>query len=399
MKASLVTKTYRKVQRTNPNIFIKNSNQDMKFELKPVDFNDPTSIIPSKLYNDFNRTQFQRHTLSFPIKVPTWYKKVPSTKQVARETRVMPVNPNYAHLTGNQLLLTLLRYEELTPLELSEVFSSLARHPDSLSLQLEQNEIVHRALQKISNEMSTWKLDELTRTLYCLFLLNFKDEQLWQRARKNWMDKIYGFSKVVSTNFAQMFIIMFEKFGDSMTSGERELLLAQLPRYLQKMTPPMFVKMFEICMGLGIIKSPTDYLFEYHFFMVFWKHPGRFTLSESAKIIVELNKLEYYNEDKAFYEREFLPMVMRRVTGCNDNKELATILEAIEPLKNYGIDEAIIGDWVARIQARLLYVERKLKLVDRSQFIDIVRDDLRKYRERALLEKGGPVKQESAQLG
>jgi hypothetical protein len=387
MRSTIVGKRWRLVQRTNPNIFKKNSNQDLKFEMHATDFNEPFSIIPSKLYNDFDRTAFKRHTLSFPIKVPTWYKKVPINKELAREKREVPVTPNYAHLTGNQLLLTLLRFDELGPTELSEVYENLSRHPDALGLQLEHNEIVQKVTQLISQKISTWKLDDLTRTLYAMFLLGFKDQQLWDRARKNWMDKIYGFAKHPSINFAQMFIIMFEKFGESMTPEERALLIAQLPRYLHKMNSSMIVKMFEICMGLGVIKSHTDYLFEFHFFMLFWKHPGKFSLTEAAKIIEELGKMEYFNEDKAFYEREFLPMVMRKVTGNNDNKELATFLDVIEPLKNYGIDEGLIGDWVARIQARLLYVERKLKLVDRSQFVDIIRDDLRQYREKALQEK------------
>lgn len=387
MQAVFVGRRHKLIQRTNPNIFLKNPNTDKKFGLTPEDYNDPHSIIPSKLYNDFNRGDYQRHTLTFPIKVPTWYKVRRVESQIARREPVRPNVPNYAHLTGNQLLLSLLRYEELDPQELSEIFFQLSMHPDARDLNLEANRIIQPVIGWVAKHMSTWTLDHLMKTLYSMFRLGFNDIELWSRARKNLMDKIYGFINYSTTCYAQLFVIMFDKFGDIMTPAERELLVTQLPRYLHKMHHTDIARMFTLCMNLGVIKSNTDYLFEYHFMMIFWKFPGQFSLTEAADILEGLNKLQHFNDDKKFYEVEFIPRIMKKMILNNNNKELARFLEVIEPLKYYGIDEQLINDWCARIQARLMYVERKLHLVDKSQFVDIVRDDLRRFREKTLAEK------------
>lgn len=376
-----------KIQRTNLNIFRKNKNNDMVFKVTGEDYNDPKSIVPTKYYSDFNRSNYKRHTLTFPIKVPTWYRWVPNFKSLKLKPKPEPLVANYAHMTGNQLLLTLVKHERLNEQETAEVLTCLARHPETPSLNLAEHPLVVAVIERIRRTMSTWKLEPLTRTLYSLFLMRVQDEELWNKAKETFLQKIYAYEHIPSTYFAEMFVMLFDKFDGKLTPEEHTLLLDQLPRYLHKMTAPMVVNMWEICLGLGVLQKPQDYLFERHFFMLFWKHPGKFSLSQAARIINGLGKLSFYNEDRDFYEKEFLPAVMKKVQYSTDAKELTTFLEMLESLRVAGLNEILLNEWSAEVSRRLLFVEKKLPLVQKAQFIEFVKEDLIKYKERKLKER------------
>lgn len=388
------------LQRTNLNILKKNRNVDLNFRLNASDRSNPHTIIPQKIYTDFDRKNYKRHTLSFPIKVPVWYRKVPAHKDYTRFIRDQPLVANYAHMTGNQLLLTLLRYTELDQQELSEVFFNLSVNPETKNLRLEKNKIVEAATNHIIKESTAWKMGPLTRTLFSMYVMGFKDEKLWGKVRPNFIQKIYAYEHISSTFFAEMFIMFFDKFKDTITESEKGLLVEQLPRYLYKMTPELYVKMFEMTLELGVLTSHKEYLFERHFFMAFWKLPGRWNLSEATKILKGLRRLEYFNVDKEFYEVEFLPVIMKKVIYSTDNKELNDLYIEVEELKMCGINENVLDGFLNKISQRLLFVEKKLAIIGQTEFISVVRSDLAKFRglQLAKLIEKGKVKAEPGLL-
>lgn len=374
------------LQKVNLNVLRKNPNTDLSFKMSKMERSSPFTIIPEKIYTDFNRKSFKRHTLLFPINIPVYYRRITSPKEYFRHIREQPLIANYAHLTGNQLLITLLRFSELDSQELSEIFFHLSVNQESKNLDLENNKIVKEATEHIISTMDGWTIEPLTKTVFSMFILGFKNEALWKKMRYIFINKIYAYEHISSTYFAEMFIMFFDIYKNDLLESERELLKEQLPRYLKKMRPDLYVKMFEMVLDLNLLTSYKEYMFERHFFMAFWKHSNLFGLDEAARILKGLRKLEYYQQDIEFYEKDFIPVIMKKAEFSNDNKALHSLYSELEMHLEFGINKNMIEDNLAMISQRLLYIEKKMKIIDQTDFIEIVKSDLKKFRRRKLEE-------------
>ena len=374
------------LQRTNLNIFRRESNEGMNFKLTRLDRNNPFTIIPQKIYTDFNRKAFKRHTIKFPIKIPIWYLPIYAPREVERTIKELPKHVNYAHLTGNQLLLTLLRYDELNQEELSEVFFNLARKAESKHLNLEDNDLVKPAVEQFLRTVDGWTMDHTMRLIWAFYEMGFKDERIWSKARFLFNSKIYAFEKISSTHFGHMSIIFWDKYKADMTASEREMLVDQLPRYLRKMNAQLMVKMFEIAVNNGIITNRKDYLYDRHFFMIMWKTPTILGVDGFRRVLALLKRVGVVAEDMAFMVDEFLPTIKKLLPVCTSNEDLNKLIDEVEDLANYGVDGKIASDYSKMIFQRLTYIETKLKLLKETEFIEIVKADLRQFKEKKLAE-------------
>ena len=381
------SKKFRFIFKPNLNIFKKNENVDLKFRIGKKEFNTPRSILPEKVYEDFNRSQFKRHKITFPIQLPVVKMRISNIKEYNKFMRVKPNQANYSHLTGNQILLTLLRYKEMDEQELSEAFLCLSNLPESKELALEDNPIIKNATEHIVNIFTTWKMDSFTKVVFSMYKLNFKNERIWKRAQPNFRLKVYAFENISSTYFAQFFILMIEKYENLMNNEEKTFLIEQLPRYLKKMHPDLYVKMFEYAYRLKGFTNSEDYIFKRHFFMIFWKETARFDIPELTKILVVLRQMQFWETDLDFYEKEFIPQAMKKVVYSEDNKALHEFAEELATLKGTRINEDFIESQIAKIEERLVFVEKKLGLINKTEFIEIIRSDLAKYRDMKLEEK------------
>ncbi len=368
------------IQFMNLKIFKRQDNRDMSFKLTAMEKNNPFTIIPTKVYQDFDRKNFKRHTIKFPIVIPVWQRTVYAPKEAERAIRQLPNEVNYSYLTGNQLLLTLLKYDDLTSEEFSEVFFNLARKQNAKALQLENNELVKPAIAHFIKNVDMWTVDHATRTIFALYELGFEDQALWSKARKLFMDKKFAFEKISSTYFSQMYIIFWDKFKEDMTSEEREYLVDQLPRYLKKMKPEFVIKMFEIAVEHQLITSRTDYLFDRHFFMILWKRPGMLGLNGFRRAIACIKKLRVVTEDQDFVVNEMLPVVEKLIVRSTDNNELNELIKELDGLADYGVDSSVVEKYSGMAFQRLMFIETKLKVLKQTEFIEIVKSDLKKFR-------------------
>jgi hypothetical protein len=53
-----------------------NPNRDLSFKVPGKEIANPNTIIPESLYNDFNRKDFFRNKISFPITIPVHYRRI-----------------------------------------------------------------------------------------------------------------------------------------------------------------------------------------------------------------------------------------------------------------------------------------------------------------------------------
>ena len=114
--------------------------------------------------------------------------------------------------------------------------------------------------------------------------------------------------------------------------------------------------------------------------MMFWKEPARFNVNQATRILKVLREMEFWIYDIEFYEKEFLPVVMKKVASSEDNQALFELAEELERYKGNRVNEQMLSDYVKRINDRLLFVETKLHLVKKMEFIEIIKSDLTKYR-------------------
>ena len=269
---------FKLIQRINAKVFKRQDNKDMSFKIPVEQYNNPFTIIPEIVYEDFRRAAFKRHTLQFPLNVPVLYQRVRAPKDYVSSPPVLPRLPNYGHLTGNQLLLVLARLDELTPYEISEVFFNLARRPEAAALELHRNGLVAPAVERFLAEADRWTVELVTRMAVAFQELRFEDERIWNTVRRLFFAKIYAFERLSSRYFGQCFKLLWDHIG-GLSEEERALLTDQLPRYLKKMPKPMIIEMFELCLKHDLLTSAKDYLFERHFFMFFWKGTSAFDIA------------------------------------------------------------------------------------------------------------------------
>ncbi len=111
MKALEFHKYFKPVQKTNLNIFKKRLNQDLKLKVTDRDKITPFTIQPEKLYNDFNRDEYKRNRLKFPLNVPVYYRKIYRPNEYLRTKKPYRHEKNFAVYTGNELLLSLNQFD------------------------------------------------------------------------------------------------------------------------------------------------------------------------------------------------------------------------------------------------------------------------------------------------
>ncbi len=88
MKALEKAKYFKKVQKTNIKVFQRQLNKDLNFEITGKDVITPWTIIPDKLYRDFHRSTYKRHTMKFPMNVPVYYRHFYRPREYLRYLRV-----------------------------------------------------------------------------------------------------------------------------------------------------------------------------------------------------------------------------------------------------------------------------------------------------------------------
>ena len=100
-------RVFKQVLYLNKKAFQGHLNKDLTFGIPKTERNSPFTIIPNSLYNDFDRSAYVRHKLTFPIKVPLKKRKFEVTNEHERYAP-MPLDiPDYNVNSGNEILLSL----------------------------------------------------------------------------------------------------------------------------------------------------------------------------------------------------------------------------------------------------------------------------------------------------
>lgn len=360
------------------NIFKDNANSNFKFYIPLKERNTPKTVLPEKIYNDFNRESYKRHNIKFPIYIPNSFRPVLTRKDPSKYTRVKPSEINYAIYTGNEILLSLKDFNSYTKDENLEALYQLSKKPKASELDLENHEYVAPVIQSFRKHLSQMTMKHLIKFIRVAKGLNLKSEELWEKVKEIGFNKIYAFEKLPSTYFAE-FLITVVNMG-TMTDGEKELLFDQLGRHLPDMHPDSITDTFEVMINKGHITSTSDHLFERHYMRHFWKTPKKFRPNHFIKILKGLKKLNYVQEDEEFFVYEFLPFMKRHVIVSDKLDELSALLIEVSELRDYGLADEDVKQSENFILERLAFLEQNNDLLKKTEFVEIVKSDLKEYK-------------------
>lgn len=365
-------------RRIKLNILTENRNADFKFKVAPKEHNTPHTIMPEKIYTDFNRETYKRHTLKFPIYLPITFRPILTRKDPSKYARVKPSVPNYAVYTGNEILLSMKDFSTFTNDELLELVYQLSLKKGAGQLNLEVHEYVAPVLEVFRKRLPQMKMQDIIKFVKAAKGLALKSEELWGRIKQVCFDKIYAFEKLPSTYFAEFFMTVMNM--DNLIEKEKELLFDQLGRHLPDMHPDAITDTFELMLNKGHINSPSDHLFERHYLRHFWKSPKKFSCRHYIKILRGLKALNYVREDEEFFVYEFMPHMKSFIIISDKIDELSALLVEVSEMRDYGLPDAETRGFENLILERLAFLEQKIDLVKKTEFVEIVRSDLAEYR-------------------
>lgn len=378
MKILDKSKYYKQIQKANIKLFKRNRNSDFKFTVHPLTKKSPLTLIPEPLYKDFERDKYKRHKIKFPINVPIYYRNVLVPKEYKRYRPVKRTQFNYGHCSGNQILLSLMNYKEYLREELLEMFFQLTNKKNVINLNLEENKIVSESFKFMFDRLEEMTVKEVFHLFRSIYKLNFKREGVYEKIKRIVMSKIYNFELTNTPNDLAFFIIKIDK-KVGFTSEETELLLEQIPRYLKEMTPENVLTIFELLLKKSIIKDPLDYLFEYHFFMYFWKKVTNFSLSQLTRIIKGLRQINYFKKDNEYIIDDLIPALINSVKIADSVLDIEEAMSEIEGFIGEGVDHLELDDVREEFQKRINFIEKKMKVVSESNIIFMVKKDIKEF--------------------
>ena len=369
---------YRKIKKLNLKIFKDRANVDKKFIIPKRDRNTPYTVLPTQIYEDFDRQSYKRHTINFPMNLKYTVRRVPIPKDVLRYKRLSAIKPNFANLTGNELLLALKDHGDLTQEEKIDILLQLTRKKNVKKHNLEENELVSPIIKELLKNFSARKVDRMVELMNIFDGLGVKDEDTWEKIKRELIARIYGFEKISSTYFADFLVVMLNKveFDDD----ELKLLFDQLGRHNRDMHPDSITRLFSLMVDQGHLTSPNDHLFERHFFYHFWQFPKKFGIHNYPEIIKGLKKLDFVKVDPEFFEYEFLPLLTEFLPKCDKVDILSSLLVELNDLPSYGLDQGVTRKYEDQVIERLTFLERKMEPVHRTEFVEIVREDIEMYK-------------------
>ena len=369
---------YKKVTHFNLKIFKKQANVNLSFKLGKRERNTPYTVIPEKIYNDFDRKNYKRHTITFPIHLPMKYRIVPTPKDVLRYQRIKPIRINYADKTGNELLLSLREHKSLTKEENLEIIYQLSRKSGVKNLDLENHPFVLPVIEEFIKKLPSWKLVDMVKLMNSANDLDFTDSDFWQKMKKTMLERIYAFEKITTTYFGQFFLVMMERV--EFDEEEKELMLDQLGRHNREMHPDLVIKTFDYLIENGYLTSSTDHLYERHYFQHFWKFPKKFNLKQFASIIRGIKKINAVKDDLEFFEYEFLPYIKEKLPLCNDPEVLSNLLVELSDLENFGLPQGMKDVYENMIIEKLNFLDQTLDAVQNTSFVEMVKKDIETYK-------------------
>jgi hypothetical protein len=151
-----------------------------------------------------------------------------------------------------------------------------------------------------------------------------------------------------------------------------------MPRELEKMSNHYITECFDQTVKNDLL---NDHNWHYHFYLYFRNKNYEFGPKNYAKIIKNLVKIEFYDEPE-WWNDHFLPgidMFMHNVTDENVCKDLILALECVAE----GNIET--KSYVAKLKARVGYINTKFRLIEDAKFHNMVTSDLRFYKEKERL--------------
>ncbi len=167
-----------------------------------------------------------------------------------------------------------------------------------------------------------------------------------------------------------------------MNKKELELLIEQIPRYIKTMSPDRIISLCEIYLDRGLVTHYYDYVFEYHFFMMFWRELEQFDLSQFVKILQFLKKLNYPKEDQEYFIEEMPFEIEEKLAKENDVDTVKALLHEFEDLQAFDIDYYQIEETIKLLKKKVYFLSNNYLRVRDSQFINIIRDDIQKLGEK-----------------
>lgn len=381
MSKNVGKRVFKQTLVVNNRIFKENLNTDLKLRVPNEEKNTPHTIIPKSLYEDFNRSSYKVHKLTFPIKVPLKLRRIDATGEHLRYAPEHSRGINFNEHTGNEILLSLRRFTEYDLEELVNLFMAMSHKPTAKSLQLESHPFVQPALRHLTARLEALTVKNLMHFALSIERLGFEDAEAWKKVRTLLYDKVFAFESLGSGLFAEAFRIFFTRY-DELLDSEREMLLDQLPRYVHKLRAQSVANLFGLLVDHKVITSPKDYLFAKHFFIIFWKKAKIFEVAHFSKIIAGMRKIGFLQNESKFLLESFLPAIMSHLHECESPEEINKLIGEVEELESIGVPLEPLTRILDALRHRLLFTEQLLGRVKRSEFIEVVKSDIAQYKEK-----------------
>ena len=272
-----------------------------------------------------------------------------------------------------------MNYKDYLREELLEMFFQLTNKKNATSLNLEENKIVEESFKFLFDDLEKMNIKEIMSLFKSIYKLNYKSKEVYEKFRNIVMSKIYSFEMAkIPNDFAFFILKIDEKVG--FNQEETELLLDQIPRYLKEMNGTSVINLFELMLEKEYIQDPLDYLFEYHFFMYFWKKITNFSLHEMTRIIIGLKKMDYLKQDNEYILDDLLPALFDAVKTVNKSEDVEEALIEVENLVDDGIDHLDLSYVKEEFKKRINFIDKKLKLINESNIINMVKTDIQEFR-------------------
>ena len=375
--------TYRTVRFANKRFLRGIQNTNLRLFVPHEERNSPFTITPQQHYDDFHRDQYQRNKVTFPVVVPLRRRVFPFDKDEKRFGFQPSKEIDFTACSGNELLLCLKDFRDYSPLEINRMFVALSHKNGVQDLKLEDHPYVRPAFDHYVNLLEQSEYKDQVDFALALERLGFTAAEAWLKLRVQLYNKAYALEKLPTIYFTHVYRIFHTCFPE-MIETEQTFFDGQLPRFLKSMPPKYVAEFFEMLIDRGAITSVEDYVFNNHFQLIFLVHSKKFQLPDLRRILVGLKKIGFAKENPDYFIKKFIPAVQHHLYECTEPEEMNKLITEIEDLENHGLPLAYFDALTSMIKQRLLFVERDLERVNKTDFIEIVKQDLADYKERRI---------------
>lgn len=323
------------------------------------------------------RFDYKDKTITFPVTIPLKRINSYAPSRLYLEERPDPKGYiKFANLSGNEILLAMLDAEHFSNHELSDCLDWFSKQNLLKEHNWNDHEIFQHFMDVFFKKMDTLNRDQYYTTLMAINKIRVSDPQIIQKYANDWKKMM---PRLKGDKFADVYNILMES---KIPSKEfKEEMTAIIPREIELMSPASFTRAFKNIVEHGFL---TEYLWEYHFHMAFWKRNDAMAIADIAVAVDKMIEIEYFDEPE-FWNVEFLSSIDLNIQKCDNADD---IIFLIEGLTNLGarMPEVEVQSFIKKLSERLSFVEHRLPLIQKGTFANIVRNDLKYYEEKRRLE-------------